>query len=71
MPKVGSITPQEELRRRRGFGVVEFARLIGYSHVHVSRVEGGHERPSPRYRQAAAAALGVDEAIVFPDEVRR
>lgn len=70
MPKVGSITPQEDLRRRRGFGVVDFARLIGYSHVHVSRVESGHEKPSARYRQAAAAALGVDEAIAFPEERR-
>ena len=60
------VSAHELLRRRAGFSVTELARELGVSHTYVSRVESGEIGASPRYREAAAGALGVYEADLFP-----
>lgn len=66
MAKVGEISEHERLRRRAGLTVTEFARVVGFSHAYVSQIETGRLRPSSRYRSAAAIALGVPEAVLWP-----
>lgn len=60
-----TISKHEEIRRRRGFTVTALAEAIGVSHSYVSLVEGGLEKPSRRYRKAAARVLGVPEDLIF------
>lgn len=60
-----TISKHEEIRRRRGFTVTALAKAIGVSHSYVSLVEGGLEKPSSRYREAACAVLGVPQDILF------
>ena len=63
-----SITAHEEIRRRTGLTVTGLARVVGFSHAYVSRVEGRDLRPSARYREAVAQALGVPEELLFDRE---
>lgn len=45
-------------------------RMTGKSRSYVTRVIGGQRKPSPDFRQRAAAALNVPESFLFPaDEV--
>jgi transcriptional regulator with XRE-family HTH domain len=60
-----TISKHEEIRRLRGFTVSSLAEAIRVSHSYVSLVEGGLEKPSPRYRKAAARVLGVPEDLIF------
>jgi transcriptional regulator with XRE-family HTH domain len=60
-----TISKHEEIRRLRGFTVSALAEEIGFSHSYVSLVEGGLEKPSARYRKAAARVLGVPEDLIF------
>ncbi len=62
------ITPHEEIRRRCGFGVIELARAVGYSHTYVSQVEAGRLRPSAKYRAAVSDVLHVPEQVIFGAE---
>jgi transcriptional regulator with XRE-family HTH domain len=55
----------EEWRRRRGLSGAALARQVGVSRQHVSRIESGHTRPSPRMRRALSQALGVPEEVLF------
>lgn len=59
------ITEHERLRRHCGYGVVELAKAVGYSHTYVSLVEAEQAKPSPRYRAAVAKTLGVPEHVIF------
>jgi DNA-binding XRE family transcriptional regulator len=59
------ITSHEEIRRRCGYGVVQLAKAVGYSHTYVSLVEAERLSPSPRYRQAVAETLQVPEELIF------
>jgi transcriptional regulator with XRE-family HTH domain len=64
------ISRHEQIRRARGYTITRLAREIGVSHSYVSLVEGGLEKPSPRYREAVSAALGVHPEVIFdPEEV--
>jgi transcriptional regulator with XRE-family HTH domain len=65
MPRTGEIHELERLRRRAGYGVMAFARKVGFSHTYVSLVEAGKLRPSARFRRRAAQALHVPEAMLF------
>ena len=60
-----TISKHEEIRRLRGFTVSGLAAAIGVSHSYVSLVEGGLEKPSRRYRKAAARVLRVPEDLIF------
>jgi transcriptional regulator with XRE-family HTH domain len=60
-----TISKHEEIRRLRGYTITALAAAVGVSHSYVSLVEGGLERPSPRYRKAAARVLGVPEDLIF------
>jgi predicted transcriptional regulator len=62
------ITNHEAMRRRCGFSVTELARQTGYSHAYVSRVEGGHLRPSRRYKREVSRVLRLPEPIIFGAE---
>ncbi len=63
-----TITKHEEIRRRCGHTVTELAEAVGYSHAYVSQVEGGHTRPSAKYRAVVVRFLGVPEFVLFPNE---
>ena len=62
------ISRHEHVRRARGFTVTRLAQEIGVSHSYVSLVEGGLEKPSARYREAASAVLGVPQDLIFDAE---
>lgn len=64
------ITEHERIRRQRGLSITELARRMGYSRPTVSLIEGGRQKPSPRYRAAAARVLRVPEDLIFTPEVR-
>lgn len=64
-----TISRHEQIRRARGFTVTRLAREFGVFHSYVSLVEGGLEKPSPRYRKAASAILGVPQDLIFDVEV--
>lgn len=66
MPRTTEVTEAERLRRRAGFSVTKFARVIGYSHTMVSLIEGGRLKPSKRYRAAVSRALKVPEHLLWP-----
>jgi transcriptional regulator with XRE-family HTH domain len=61
-----TITKHEEIRRQFGYTVTGLAEAVGYSHAYVSQVEGGQTTPSPKYRAAVVALLGVPEKLLFP-----
>jgi transcriptional regulator with XRE-family HTH domain len=63
-----SISRHEQIRRARGYTVTRLAQAIGYSHSYVSLVEGGLEKPSPRYREAVSAVLAVPQDLIFDNE---
>ena len=44
---------------------VALADAIGFSSVYVSKANRGLITPSPRYRRACAAYLGIDEGVLF------
>jgi len=46
----------------------ELALRAGLRQDRISRIECGWVQPTPRERQALAAALGCAEADLFPDE---
>jgi transcriptional regulator with XRE-family HTH domain len=71
VPVRRTITPQEEIRRRCGFGVVQLAQAAGYSHTYVSLVEAGQLKPSPKYRAAISSVLHVPEDVIFDRERER
>jgi transcriptional regulator with XRE-family HTH domain len=52
--------------RRRGW----LAAQTGVSNALVTRIAQGERRPSPEFRQRAAAALGVPEDELFPEVVQ-
>lgn len=57
----------------RGLSGSELARRAGYHPSLVSKVEHGRVEPWPAFRERVAAALGVDQELVFggaPAEVR-
>lgn len=60
-----TISKHEELRRMRGFTITALAEEIGVSRSYVSLVEGGLEKPSRRYRKAAARVLRVPDDLIF------
>ena len=60
------ISEHERIRRKRGYTLTALAREIGVSRTYCSLVEGGLEKPSVRYREAASRALGVPEDLLFP-----
>lgn len=47
-----------EMRETKGYGLNEFARLIGISAAHLSRIEQGHRNPQPPVTAAIARGLG-------------
>ncbi|GAA2858284.1 hypothetical protein Acy02nite_22080 [Actinoplanes cyaneus] len=49
-----------ELRRRAGISLAELSKRIHYSKSFLSKVENGHQRPSPRLAQLIVEALGGD-----------
>ncbi len=57
-----------ELRRRRGFGVSELARLVGVSPSLISQIERGQSRPSVATLFSLARALSVPVDAFFPEE---
>ena len=59
------ISEHERYRRLRGLTITALAEAVGRSRPFVSRVENGHERPSPGYRRDVAEALGVPEELIF------
>ncbi len=65
-----TISKHEEIRRLRGFTITALAEDIGVSRSYVSQVEGGIEKPSRRYREAAARILGVTEDLIFARDPR-
>jgi transcriptional regulator with XRE-family HTH domain len=70
LPKLGEVSEHERIRRRRGLSVTVMAALTGVSHAYVSQIETGRARASAKYRAAAAAALGVPENVLFPENGR-
>jgi transcriptional regulator with XRE-family HTH domain len=65
VPVRRTISEHEQIRRRRGLTITELARRAGFSRPYMSRVEGGLQKASPRYRSAVAKALGVPEELIF------
>jgi transcriptional regulator with XRE-family HTH domain len=63
-----SISRHEQIRRARGYTVTRLAQEIGVSHSYVSLVEGGLEKPSPRYRETVSAVLCVPQDLIFDGE---
>ena len=61
-----AITPHELIRRTKGFSIGELARASGQDRSLISRVERGERQPTPTYRAAVTAALGVTESQLFP-----
>lgn len=59
------ITRHEELRREAGYGTVDLAQRLGFSHSYVSQVESGACQPSPRYRRAFCQLVGASEDFAF------
>jgi transcriptional regulator with XRE-family HTH domain len=55
------------LRERTGLTVTELARLSGTTHSHISNIETGARKASPKLIKCLAAALKVDaHAITYP-----
>ena len=68
----GTDPRETRLRRMRidaGVGQAELARRMGIGRSHVCRVERGDARPWPRFRRAAAEALGIREDVLFGDRL--
>jgi transcriptional regulator with XRE-family HTH domain len=65
---VRPVTEHERFRRLRGHSITSLADAIGRSRIWVSRIENGHERPSPSYRRDVAHVLGVPEDLIFTHE---
>jgi transcriptional regulator with XRE-family HTH domain len=60
-----TISQHEVIRRRRGFTQTALAARANVSPAYVSLVEGGLEKPSPRYRKAVSKILAVPEELIF------
>ena len=58
------------IREARGLSGVELSRRIGVHASLLSKVEHGRIDAWPRFRRAAATALGVDEALIFGEPPR-
>jgi transcriptional regulator with XRE-family HTH domain len=58
----------EELRRRSGLGVNEFADAIGFSRPHLSHVLSGSQKGSVKMLEAALSFLhiAIEDCIVLP-----
>lgn len=62
-----SFTRLRAVRLALAVSQAELARRIGVDPSLVCRVELGQSRPYPRFRRAAAEALGVAESALFGD----
>ena len=60
-----TISRHEQTRRACGYTITRLAHEIGVSHSYVSLVEGGLEKPSPRYQKAVSKTLGVPLELIF------
>jgi len=62
------VTELERARRSAGFSLTAFATAIGFDKGYCSRIEGGTEQPSARFRASALAVLGPHLGeIIWPD----
>ena len=52
-------------RTRAGLSVTDLARAVGLSHGHISNVENGRRRVSPRHAAAIAEAVGAEIGDLF------
>jgi transcriptional regulator with XRE-family HTH domain len=55
------------VRKALGLSQAELSRRTGVDQAAVCRIELGDTRPWPKFRRDAAAALGVDEGLLFAD----
>ena len=67
-----SLTDRQETRlrvMRRALGITqaELSRRVGVDQSAVCRIERGDSPPWPKFRRAAAVALGIPEAVLFGD----
>lgn len=63
-------TRLRQIREALDVSQAELARRMGLDRSLVSRAERGQIATWPRFRRDAAAALGIDERLLFPEHER-
>ena len=58
------------IREALGIPQAELARRMQLDRSLVSRAERGQIATWPRFRRDAAHALGIDESVLFPDDLK-